>query len=81
MWGISGRLDPDQSPLYFASGIYSGAPSDLQRTSANGLDFTIDLNESTFAMFEIGYKRNQSEAATGHPGNFRFGIAYNSPDD
>ena len=78
MWGVSGRLDPHQSPLYLIGGVFSGAPRDLQRTTANGLDFTIDLNESTFAMFEIGYKRNQSQGAAGLPGTYRFGVAYNS---
>lgn len=78
MWGISGRFDPDDSPLYLVSGVYSGAPRDLQRTSARGLDFDLQLGESTLAALEIGYKKDQSEGAAGLPGTYGMGVIYNS---
>lgn len=75
MWGVSGKVDPHDSPLYLKGGVFSGAPRDLQRTSAHGLDFRIDLDESTLGVLELGY---ETGAAHGLPGTYRAGLIANS---
>lgn len=78
MWGVSGRYDPKESPIYVAGGVFSGAPRNIQRTSANGLDFRFKFGESTLVVGEAGYKKGQSPGDTSLPGTYRAGIVYNS---
>jgi porin len=78
MWGISSRFDPHDSPFYLVNGLFSGAPRDLQRTSADGLDFRLQPGKSTLAALEVGYKAGQSDRFFDLPGTYRGGIIYNS---
>lgn len=78
MWGISGEFAPDDSSFYVSGGVYSGAPRNLQRTEAHGLDFRFKFKESTLVVGEVGYKRGQTEGPSDLPGTYRFGTVYNS---
>ena len=78
MWGVTGEFEPKGSPLYFTGGVYSGAPRDIQRTEAHGLDFRFKFKESTVVIGEIGYKRGQTDGSNDLPGTYRFGTIYNS---
>ena len=78
MWGVSAQVDPHGSPFFFNAGVYSGAPRDLQRTEAYGLDFRIQFDESTLVVAEAGIKRGQSTNSAELPATYRAGIVYNS---
>ena len=78
MWGVSAEFAPRGSPFYVAGGVYSGAPRNIQRTGAHGLDFRFKFKESTLVLGEVGYRKGQAEGSSGLPGIYRFGTIYNS---
>jgi porin len=50
----------------------------LARNHAHGVDFGIRSKAGVFVIGEIGYLRNQGQAAAGNPGNFKIGGYYDS---
>ncbi len=78
MWGVSAELAPDDSPYYVAGRVYSGAPRNIQRTGAHGLDFRFKFKQSTLVLGEVGYRKGQSAGSSDLPGTYRFGTIYNS---
>lgn len=71
------RLRVDFTPQVYAQvGGYDGNPD----RTFHGTKFHLDGDEGALMYFELGYKNNQSEGATGLPGNFKIGGWYHTDD-
>jgi porin len=63
--------------LSIMGGVYDSDVA-LARNHAHGVDFGISSNAGAFVVGEIGYHRNQGQAAAGNPGNFKIGGYYDT---
>jgi porin len=71
-WGARLRVTPIEQ-LSLMAGIYNGDPS-VEDNDNHGADFS--FRGPVFAIFEIGYRLNQEDGATGLPGNYKAGLFY-----
>jgi porin len=71
-WGARLRIRPIEQ-LSLMAGLYNGDPG-VEDNDNHGTDFS--FRGPLFAIFEIGYRLNQEEGATGLPGNYRVGAFY-----
>lgn len=75
-WGLRVKALPIEQ-LYLMGGVYYSDAA-LARVNAHGLDFGIRGDAGAFVIGEIGYHRNQGQAAAGNPGNFKIGGYYDT---
>ena len=77
-WGARVLIEPNCQNFSVRLGVYNGGPRDQGRTSAHGLDWSLDLDQSTFLVGEFAYKLNQGPYASGLPGNYKVGVMHDT---
>ena len=77
-WGARLLITPKGKRFEVRLGAYNGWPRDQGRTDAHGLDFSMNLDESTFLIGEFAYKLNQRLDDKGLPGNYKFGVMHDT---
>jgi porin len=78
-WGARIKIEPKKQDFVFFLGVYNGSQADTQaNASEHGVDFRLNLFESTFVLGEFLYKLNQDPEDHGLPGNYRIGGMYDS---
>jgi porin len=78
-WGARIKIEPKKQDFVFFLGVYNGSQADTQaNASEHGVDFRLNLFESTFVLGEFWYKLNQDPEDTGLPGNYKIGGMYDS---
>jgi len=77
-WGARAVVKPKDTDIEVRLGVYNGYPRNLADADKGGVDFSLELDESTFVMGEFGYKLNQDPGDKGLPGNYKVGFMYDS---
>jgi len=78
-WGARFKIEPKKQDFVFFLGVYNGSQADTQaNASEHGVDFRLNLFESTFVLGEFWYKLNQDPEDTGLTGNYKIGGMYDS---
>jgi porin len=75
-WGLQFKALPLEQ-LSIMGGVYDSDVA-LVRNRTHGVDFGISGDAGAFVIGEIGYHRNQGQAAAGNPGNFKIGGYYDT---
>lgn len=73
-WGSRIKIKPADD-FYLAGGVYNADPR-VGRDSAHGVDFS--LRDGVILIGEGGYTPNNEEGSDGLPGNYKFGIYYDT---
>ena len=77
-WGARVVIAPKDEDYNVRMGVYNGWPRDLARDVANGVDFSLNLDKSTFLISEFAYQLNQDPEDQGRPGNYKIGVMYDT---
>lgn len=78
-WGARIKVAPKKQDFEFWLGVYNGSESEnLDAASAHGVNFKMNLRESTFVQGSFWYKLNQDPEDEGLPGNYRITGFYDS---
>jgi porin len=77
-WGARVLIEPKDEDYNVRLGVYNGFPRDLADADKNGVDFSLNLDKSTFLISEFAYKLNQDPADQGRPGNYKIGLMYDT---
>jgi carbohydrate-selective porin OprB len=77
-WGARLLFSPKHRDFDVRLGIYNAWPRDQGRTDAHGLDWALGLDTAALLAAEYAYKFNQDPEDTGLPGNYKFGILYDT---
>jgi len=77
-WGARVVIAPKDEDYTVRMGVYNGWPRDLARDVANGVDFSLNLDKSTFLISEFAYQLNQNPEDQGRPGNYKIGVMYDT---
>jgi len=72
-WGARVLIEPKDEDYSVRLGVYNGWPRDLGADD-NGIDFSFNLEESTFLIGEFNWKLNQDPEDQGLPGNYKIGF-------
>jgi len=73
-WAVRLRVHPRED-FYIMAGVYNANP-ELGLDNSRGVDFS--FKEGVIIAGEIGYKLNQLESSAGLPGNYKFGMFYDT---
>jgi porin len=78
-WGARIKIAPKKQDFEFWLGVYNGSESDnLDAASEHGVNFKLNLYESTFVQGSFWYKLNQDPEDDGLPGNYKISGFYDS---
>jgi porin len=73
-WGARIKIAPEKQDFQFWFGAYNGSQSGtLANADEHGVDFKMNLRESTYMQGEFWYKLNQDPEDEGLPGNYKIG--------